>query len=139
VDSLTEDERSERMSRVRGTGNKSTELAVESALNQAGIGGWVKHPGDVLGRPDFYFPECRLALFVDGCFWHACPLCSRRTPETRRDFWAAKIDENRRRDDRTRRRLRREGLHVMRIWEHEVAALRWTSRLQRMLSTGCPK
>jgi DNA mismatch endonuclease (patch repair protein) len=139
VDPLTKQERSERMSRVRGTGNKSTELAVEKVLNQAGISGWVKHPTDVLGRPDFYFPECRLAVFVDGCFWHACPRCARRTPVARQDFWSAKIDENRRRDERTRRRLRRDGFHVMRVWEHEAAGLRWLSRLRRMLPIGCPR
>lgn len=126
------------MSRVKGTGNKSTELAVENELNQAGIGGWVKHPSDVPGRPDFYFAECRLAVFVDGCFWHACPRCGRRTPETRKGFWAAKIDENRRRDERTRRGLRRDGFHVMRVWEHEVSGLTWLPRLRRMLASGCP-
>jgi DNA mismatch endonuclease (patch repair protein) len=127
------------MSRVKATGNRSTELVVENALNQVGISGWVKHPRDVPGRPDFYFPECHLALFVDGCFWHACPCCRRRAPETRKDFWAAKIDENRRRDERTRRRLRRDGFHVMRVWEHEVSGLKWLPRLRRMLGASCSR
>jgi DNA mismatch endonuclease, patch repair protein len=133
LDPLTQEERSYRMSLVRGSGNKSTELAVESALNEARIGGWVKHPSHVRGRPDFYFPDQRLAVFVDGCFWHACPRCRRRTPATRADFWFAKIDENRRRDNRVRRRLRQEGFHVIRVWEHEISTLTWLRRLCRML------
>jgi len=137
VDSLSREERSEHMSRVRSTGNRSTELAVESALQEAGIKGWIKHPSAMLGRPDFYLPDCRLAVFVDGCFWHACPHCCRRTPASRSEFWSQKIEANRRRDNRIRRRLRSEGYHVMRVWEHEVRAGNWLGRLRRMVTTAC--
>jgi len=134
--------RSERMSRVRGSGNKSTELAVEAILVEQGLAGWVKHAKSVPGRPDFYFPTERVAIFVDGCFWHACPRCDRNTPTTRQEFWSAKIDENRRRDNRTRRLLRRDGVSVLRVWEHEIRDDRWVSRLRRTLllrrSSECP-
>jgi DNA mismatch endonuclease (patch repair protein) len=76
-DSLTKSERSQLMAKVRGTGNRSTEAVVEAALRAERIRGWKKHPEDVPGRPDFYFPRYRLAIFVDGCFWHACPNCGR--------------------------------------------------------------
>jgi len=126
--------RSERMSRVRGSGNKSTELAVEAVLVEDGLAGWVKHAKDVRGRPDFYFPAERVALFVDGCFWHACPRCNRSTPSTRREFWSAKIEETRRRDNRIRRQLRRDGISVIRVWEHEVSDKRWLGRVERAVA-----
>lgn len=133
IDPLSESERSERMSRVRGKGNRSTEGLVEAALVAAGIGGWIKHPNDVPGRPDFYFPEIQLAVFVDGCFWHACPKCQRRMPTTRAEFWRKKIDGNRRRDQRIRRQLWSQGYHVMRIWEHDLKRDAWLKRLRSML------
>jgi len=132
-DPLDTARRSEQMARVSGTGNRSTELAVESVLRASGIDGWTKHPRDIPGRPDFYFPEQRVALFVDGCFWHACPRCARNVPTNRRDFWQAKIDQNRRRDNRVRRQLRSQGFRVVRVWEHEVRSERWLPRLMRML------
>lgn len=133
TDSLTPEQRSERMSRVRGTGSRSTEGRVEAALLEKGISGWVKQAKVGPAKPDFYFPDKRLAVFVDGCFWHACPTCSRRTPSAHREFWANKIDQNRRRDNRQHRQLRREGYHVLRIWEHELKSDRWMKRLLAML------
>lgn len=122
------------MSNVRSRGNRSTELRVQAVLEDEGIEGWEKHPSDILGKPDFFFPEFRLALFVDGCFWHACPKCDRNAPATRRQFWEEKIDTNRRRDNRTRRALRRQGYHVMRVWEHELKRERWLARLKGMMT-----
>ena len=132
-DPLTPAERSERMARVRGRGNRSTEGRVEAVLIAEGITGWEKHPCDVPGRPDFYFPAQRLALFVDGCFWHACPTCDRRVPVNRREFWREKIEGNRRRDARKRRQLWAQGYHVMRVWEHDLRRGLWLNRLRAML------
>jgi DNA mismatch endonuclease (patch repair protein) len=132
-DPLTKVERAQRMSQVRSRGNKSTEIAVERVLSASTVEGWIKHAKDVSGRPDFYFSDLKLAVFVDGCFWHACPKCNRRTPHSRRDFWATKIDENRRRDRRIRSQLRRQGIRTMRIWEHSVASGKWLQRLLRMI------
>src|SRR4051812_47843318 len=115
MDPLNPRERSERMSRVRPTGNKSTEGRVETLLTECGIEGWEKHPKGVPGRPDFYFPAYRLMLFVDGCFWHACPVCQRNWPTNRAEFWREKIEGNRRRDNRKHRQLRAQGYHVMRV------------------------
>lgn len=120
------------MSKVKATGNKSTEAAVAAILRGARITGWRRHPNNILGRPDFYFPTAKLALFVDGCFWHACPTCG-RIPKTRTVFWQEKIDSNRRRDQRTRRQLRRLGYRVFRVWEHDVDKPTWLVRLKRAL------
>lgn len=60
----------------------------------------------------------RLAVFVDGCFWHGCPVHA-TWPKTNAEFWRAKIEKNRVRDRDTNRRLREEGWTVVRVWEHE--------------------
>ncbi len=133
MDPMTPEERSVQMSKVRGKGNKSTEGIVESRLIEAGIVGWEKHTRLLKASPDFYFPQQRLALFVDGCFWHACPTCKRRTPHARSEFWGAKIEQNRKRDNRVRRELQRQGYHVMRIWEHDLKRGTWLKRLRSML------
>lgn len=135
-DPLSKEERSERMSRVRGKGNKSTEGKVEQALMEAEIPGWEKQPTDVVGTPDFFFRDQRLALFVDGCFWHECPVCNRRIPANRREFWENKIAANRKRDNRVHRQLRQQGYHVMRIWEHDLKKAKkqaWLKRLKTMI------
>jgi DNA mismatch endonuclease (patch repair protein) len=134
TDPLSKAERSTRMSKVRGSGNKSTEGRVEVALLEAGIEGWEKQPKDVLGKPDFYFRHYKLALFVDGCFWHSCPRCKRRIPINQHDFWKQKLDVNRRRDNRVHRLLRQQGYHVMRIWEHDLKKNTWLRRLKNMLN-----
>jgi DNA mismatch endonuclease, patch repair protein len=133
MDPLSKEERSALMSKVRSKGAKSTEKCVESALVDHGIGGWTLHAKNVPGSPDFYFAEYRLALFVDGCFWHACPRCG-RIPKSRVEFWSRKIAENRRRDERTRRRIRRSGYHVMRVWEHEARKATWLPRLRALMT-----
>src|SRR5260370_3802438 len=137
-DALTKAERSAHMAKVRGTGNRSTELVVEEAFKRSKMRGWEKHPQNIFGRPDFYFRRVKLALFVDGCFWHACPKCDRRTPTTRSDFWRRKVAQNRRRDDKVRRELRSQGLHAIRIWEHELRDGKWLRRVQVMLSRLLP-
>ena len=118
------------MAKVRSTGNQSTEMKVQAVLTDAGIAGWTKHPKDILGKPDFYFPDVKLVLFVDGCFWHSCAFCARKLPSTRTEFWKNKIDTNRRRDNRKRRKLRAMGFHVMRVWEHDLKNEKWLKRLR---------
>lgn len=133
ADNLSPEKRSKRMSKVKGVNNESTEMTVERRLVHEGIVGWTKHSKEILGRPDFYFPELRLVIFVDGCFWHGCPVCDRRIPQTRSEFWRIKIDGNRRRDARIRRSLRRQGYHVSRIWEHELSKDSWFKRISRII------
>ena len=132
VDSLTREERSILMAKVRSRGNRSTELRALSALDKHCIDGWMQHPREILGRPDFYFPIERIVLFLDGCFWHACPKCG-RIPKTRVEFWKTKIESNTRRDVAVTRKLRKGGYHVMRVWEHSLRDEKWITRLNRML------
>jgi DNA mismatch endonuclease (patch repair protein) len=107
------------MGKVRGKGNKSTETRLRFGLVSAGIHGWRLHPNDITGRPDFYFTKERLAVFVDGCFWHGCSKCG-HVPKTNSVFWKTKLERNRMRDRRQTRTLKEQGIVVIRFWEHEL-------------------
>jgi DNA mismatch endonuclease (patch repair protein) len=107
------------MKGVRGKGNKTTEARLRAAIISGGLSGWKLNFKGIRGSPDFYFPVEQLAVFADGCFWHGCKACG-HVPAKNRPFWKAKIDSNRRRDTRTTVVLRRSGVSVLRIWEHEV-------------------
>lgn len=133
-DPLTPQERSELMGKVRSAGAVSTERAVERILRSERLWGWTKNPWNVDGKPDFYFRRAKLALFVDGCFWHGCPKCRRRLPQSRKSFWAAKIKKNIERDRKVKRLLAAQGVCVQRIWEHEVAGGRWIQDLRIALA-----
>ena len=106
------------MSLIRGKGNKETEIALLALLKQNKITGWRRHL-PLPGKPDFAFPKHKVAVFVDGCFWHGCPKCYTR-PKTNRKFWDRKREENMARDKRVNRQLRREGWRVIRIWQHSL-------------------
>jgi DNA mismatch endonuclease (patch repair protein) len=118
ADIFSKKKRSEVMSAIRSRRNKSTELALASALRRAGINGWRRHL-PLPGRPDFAFPKLKLAVFVDGCFWHGCPKHG-QMPKTNIDFWKRKIRVNRRRDKKAVTILRGKGWEVIRFWEHDT-------------------
>lgn len=111
--------RSKVMSSIRGKHNRSTEICLKMALVRAGVKGWQLHTKDLPGTPDFYFPNPKLAVFVDGCFWHGCPKCG-HIPKTRSKFWEAKIKRNKQRDRKKRAELRNMGISTLGIWEHEL-------------------
>lgn len=117
-DIFTRAKRSQVMSRIRGRGNRDTELALASLFRREGITGWRRHR-PVFGKPDFVFPRLRLAVFVDGCFWHACPIHATR-PRNNAAFWRRKLAANQARDRKVNRTLRAAGWRVLRIWEHEL-------------------
>jgi DNA mismatch endonuclease (patch repair protein) len=132
-DHLSSRKRSAHMSKIHSEGNQSTELRVESALRENSIGGWEKHPKGIVGTPDFFFQRAKLAVFVNGCFWHGCPKCARNVPQNRRDFWLAKLEQNRRRDRRVLRQLRRLGFRTLTVWEHSLNTDLWLGRIRRAL------
>lgn len=135
-DVFSQAKRSEVMARIRSRGNADTEVAFMKLLRAQGIKGWRRHLELSLetaassptvkkkGRrrrvkPDFVFPAHKLAVFIDGCFWHSCPRHATE-PKNNGTFWAAKLAVNRARDRYVTSALRRRGWHVMRIWEHDV-------------------
>lgn len=110
--------RSRTMSAIKGKHNVSTDMQLRMALVRAGMKGWLMH-ADLPGRPDIYFPGLKLAVFLDGCFWHGCRRCG-HIPKTNSVFWATKISRNQARDRRNTRLLRKMGIHVIRTWEHSL-------------------
>jgi DNA mismatch endonuclease (patch repair protein) len=119
--------RSRMLAAVKGRGNQSTELALASLLRVHGISGWRRHL-PLPGRPDFAWPRERVAVFVDGCFWHGCPRCY-VAPRHNAAFWSHKVETNQRRDRRVTRILRNAGWSVHRVWECQVRAHRTIGRI----------
>ena len=121
---------SARMKKVRRNGTNAEEK-MEAALVSRGVN--FKHgSSDLIGKPDFVLPDERVAIFVDGCFWHMCKVHG-ALPRKNRAWWAARLAANKKRDRRVNRRLRAEGWSVFRIWEHEDPAVAlW--RLKRRLN-----
>jgi len=117
-DVFTKAKRSQVMSRIRGHGNKETELALVKLFRANGITGWRRHQ-PLFGKPDFTFRRERVIVFVDGCFWHGCPRHS-NMPVNNRRFWEKKLTANKRRDRLVTKTLRQQGWRVLRIWEHDL-------------------
>lgn len=113
------DKRSQIMGAIRSSGNRSTEMRLRFAFVGLGIRGWQLHQRSVLGRPDFFFPKQRLAVFVDGCFWHGCKMCYRQ-PRSNCLFWKRKLALTIQRDRFVSLTLRCQGVKEVRFWEHEV-------------------
>jgi DNA mismatch endonuclease (patch repair protein) len=118
ADVFTKKKRSAVMSRIRGKGNKSTEMRLITLMREQQIKGWRRNHR-LPGRPDFVFLRQKVAVFVDGCFWHGCPL-HYSEPSTATEFWRTKITGNQARDLRNTIILRKMGWRVVRIWEHDL-------------------
>jgi DNA mismatch endonuclease, patch repair protein len=136
ADVFTPVKRSEIMSRVRGRGNKATELALIALLRRHRIIGWRRHI-KLFGNPDFVFTKCRLAVFVDGCFWHSCRKHATQ-PVSNRAFWAAKLARNKDRDRFVTRTLRERGWQVLRVWQHELSVNNERRLLRRIRNAISP-
>ena len=130
-DVFTKAKRSEVMSLIRGRGNKATEMALAKFFRRNQITGWRRNQ-KIFGKPDFVFRQMRLALFVDGCFWHGCPKHGTQ-PAGNRSFWKKKFVRNQARDRLVNKTLRRAKWRVLRIWEHELAKKNEARLLRRIL------
>jgi len=126
---------SRRLSAVRNRGNRSTEQVVRFRLVRAGLKGWTLHDKTVPGTPDFLFGKYRIAIFVDGCFWHGCAHCRAVNHKKNVGYWTTKIAGNRQRDQRTTSLLRSRGYIVIRIWEHGVRSNFWMKRLEKIVKS----
>lgn len=119
TDTLSPEERSERMSRVRNKDTKP-EMRVRRLVHSLGYR-YRLHPGKLPGRPDLVFPGRGKVIFVHGCYWHRHEGCTRcRLPKSRLDFWAPKLERNRLRDLENQAKLRESGWDVLVVWECEV-------------------
>ena len=111
--------RSRNMSAIRAKHGKTTEWRLRAALVAKGVRGWTMNVAALPGCPDFYFCQSALAIFVDGCFWHGCPKCG-HTPSSNRGYWTEKLARNKERDRKNGRRLRQQGIRVVRFWECQL-------------------
>jgi|SRR3989338_9177653 len=117
VDVLTKKQRSYCMSRISGR-NTQPEILLRKSLSGAGIRGY-RLQYKLIGKPDIVFSKKKIAIFIDGCFWHKCPKCFIKS-ETNKSFWNKKIDSNAKRDGIVNSELKRKGWEIIRIWEHEI-------------------
>ncbi len=124
-----------RMMKANRSQDTRPEVTLRSALYAHGFR-FRKHLAihDMEGRPmrvDIAFTRLRVAVFVDGCFWHQCPKHS-QTPKANRNYWEPKLARNVERDLVTTKRLKRAGWKVIRVWEHDVPAIA-SARIARVL------
>ena len=127
MDTVPPDIRSRIMSRVRSKGNLSTEIKLLNLLRNEKLSGWRRNY-KLLVKPDFVYPKFKIAIFVDGCFWHGCSKHC-RLPGTNKKYWISKIEGNKKRDKKITSALRKKGWRVIRIWEHEFG----TAQISRKL------
>lgn len=130
ADVFSRAKRSAVMSRIRSHGNKDTELALIQLFRTAKITGWRRNQ-PLPGKPDFVFIKNRLAIFVDGCFWHGCNAHS-KPPKTNCDYWREKLARNKRRDRAVSSELKRGGWKVLRFWEHDLSRRKRSRAIARL-------
>ncbi len=117
MDIMTKKDRSLRMSLIKSK-NTRPEIKLRQHIWGKGIGGY-RVNSKITGKPDLYFPSKKIAIFIDGCFWHMCPKCYRE-PKSNKQYWINKIKKNVERDKKINKQLKKQGITVLRIWEHEV-------------------
>ncbi len=118
MDKFDSKTRSRIMRSIKSKGNKTTEIALIKVFKKNCITGWRRNVS-LFGKPDFYFPKFKTVVFADGCFWHGCR-CHELRPKTNRIYWIKKIENNKKRDKKTSRQLRKIGYTVIRIKECQI-------------------
>jgi len=137
TDTLTKEQRSWVMGRIRGK-NTKPEIMVRSLLHRMGYRFRINRR-DLPGRPDIVLPKYRTVVFVHGCFWHRHPGCRDASmPKTRRKYWRDKFAGNVERDKRNARKLRQAGWSVLTVWSCQVKKdpLKVARHLDRHLRGG---
>lgn len=100
--------------------NTKPEILIRKAIWQSGLRGYRIHPKIIPGKPDICFNKRKIAIFVNGCFWHRCPKCKLPLPKTHTEFWVNKFKKNVKRDKQKEITLRQLGWCVIKIWECEI-------------------
>jgi DNA mismatch endonuclease (patch repair protein) len=111
--------RSYNMSCIRSK-NTKPELAFRKELRAQGLTEYRLHPKTMPGRPDVYFPSMKLAIFINGCFWHRCPYCKPSMPKTNKAFWEKKLFTNVLRDKENRAMLKKKNIRSIVLWECQI-------------------
>lgn len=125
------------MRKVKSKDNKSTERRFRASLISRGISGWKLRP-NLEYHPDFYFETKRVVVFIDGCFWHGCPICNKK-PSSNKKYWNNKIRGNQVRDKKAVAHYQNEGFNVVRFWEHDISngLNECINKLCQVLLSGC--
>jgi DNA mismatch endonuclease (patch repair protein) len=129
ADIFTKEKRSEVMSKIRGK-NTKVELLVYKELRRRGIY-FQKHYKRAVGSPDVALPRKKLAIFIDGDFWHGYKFAKRKD-KLPKEYWVGKIEANIRRDRKNRALLRRAGWRVLRVWEHELSRKKFDETMDKI-------
>jgi len=135
-DRFSPEKRSDIMRRVKSR-NTSTEISVRKLLHRLGLR-FRLHRTDLPGKPDIVLPRHRVAVFVNGCFWHQHRKCKRATvPAANHDWWSGKLARNVERDRANVLLLKKMGWRVLTVWECELATVfRLETRLRRFFGQG---
>ena len=107
------------MSRIKGK-NTKPEIILRKEMWKNGIKGYRLHWNKAPGRPDIAFPGKKVAIFVNGCYWHRCPSCNPPLPKTHQKFWKEKFEKNKKRDKKKINDLQEGGWRVLVIWECKI-------------------
>jgi len=107
------------MSSIRAK-NTTPEIALRKSLMLYDLSGYRLHWKNVPGRPDICYPKKKLAIFVNGCYWHRCPKCKPDFPKSHKRFWQEKFSRNVDRDRKKVRQLRKMGWSVITVWECDI-------------------
>lgn len=130
MDVISKEKRSWTMAQVRASGNKSTEQKFIKLLKKESLKGWRRNY-TIAGKPDIVFPKIKIAIFLDGCFWHGHPkLC--RIPQSNREYWIKKIERNKERDKEVTTILKKKSWKVLRIWECDIDKRMTLRKLKRV-------
>lgn len=129
ADVFEKSKRSDIMKKVRSKNNRSTELRLIDIFNQYGIKGWRRNY-KVKGHPDFVFLSHRIAVFVDGCFWHGHD-CRNTKPADNQEYWNKKRERNMKHDLEITALFENRGWRVLRIWECELRKKKESCLLER--------
>jgi DNA mismatch endonuclease (patch repair protein) len=100
--------------------NTGPEMILRHALFASALRGYRLHCKKIPGRPDICFTKKKVAIFVNGCFWHRCPICDLSLPKTNTEFWERKFELNKERDKRKIKNLEDLGWNVLIVWECEI-------------------
>lgn len=107
------------MSRIKAS-NTGPELLLRKALFNLGLSGYRINYKKLPGRPDIVYIKRKLAIFINGCYWHGCAVCGWKAPKNNTAFWVNKIERNKARDEEKKMALEALGYKVLTVWEHEL-------------------
>lgn len=133
---IPEKESTSRVMSANKAKDTKPELTFRKALWKNGLRGYRLHWKKVPGRPDIVYSKKKIAIFLNGCFWHRCPYCNPSTPKTHQEFWLKKFSNNVERDKRKLNELKKLGWKVIVIWECQIKknVSRCILRIQEKLS-----